>query len=372
MKNVIMNDKKQNQKLAAILSADVKDYNRLLSEDEKMFVRTRTYYQEIMALSIQKHRGRLIEAPGNNLLAEFSSVEDALHCALKIQQEIHTMNGRLPKERRLNFRIGMDFGYAIEEEGRIYGECVNTATGLTGFSEEGAICISGSAYDQVKDRFSFRCNFQGKQTIENLKEPVRVYRIPIEQKAAAKVTGDKKGKPKQRKKVPQIINAVVIAAVVVLAIWNFYFRESTPPSKGVTSDQPTALPLSDKLSVAVLPFVNLNRNSRVEHLCNDMTTDIIVALAKFQKLTVIPRNMVFAYKGKPIRIKDLGRELGVRYMVEGSILKAGSNVRVYAQLMDTTTGRRLWSESYEPDLADLSAVPQQIVQTLGTEMKVKP
>ena len=365
-----MDDNKQNRRLAAIFSADVKDYERRISEDEKATIKTRTYYEEIMAIRIQKHRGRVINFPGNILAAEFTNVSDALRFALEIQQEIRLMNARASKNHRMNFRIGIGFGEVIEEEGKTYGECVNISFKMKDLAEEGGIYISGAVHDQVKNELTFKCDYQGEYTIENVQEPVQAYRIPLEQKTAVKVIGDKKERPKQRKKVAQRINTIVIAAIVVLALWHFYFRESTPPSEEAVPIEGMMSSLSNKLSIAVLPFANLNRKFELAGLSDGITKHIIADLSKIKELGVIPHNRVSVYKSKPVRLKDLIREFGVQYAVEGSVLKVGNKVKIYAHLLDAK-GNQLWAEMYERDLEDLAAVQDEIVQTIVTMIEVK-
>lgn len=365
-----MNAEQQNSRLAAILSAAVKDDNHLMSADEKETIRTQAYYVEIMTIHIQKHEGRVINAAGKNLLAEFSSAVKALRCAREIQHEIRAMNARALKKRKMNFGIGVNYGDVIEGQGRTYGEGVSIATRLEGLAPEGGICISGTAYDQVKNKLPFTYDYQGDHTLDNVKEPVRVYRVAVEQRAVGKVGGDKKEKLKQKKKVAQRINAVLIAAVIVGALWFFYLRDTTPSSQEIVSGERLGSVLSDKPSIAVLPFVELYKDPEQENLSDGITTGIITDLAKFKGLSIIPRNRMLAYKGLPVRVKDLRRELGVQYVVEGSVRRAGNQVRIYAHLMDIQ-GRRLWAEKYDRDLADLAAVQDEIVQKIATLMEVK-
>lgn len=365
-----MNAEQQNARFAAILSAVVKDDSRLMSEDEKATIRTRAYYIEIMNIHIQKHEGRVIDAAGENLLAEFSSVVKALRCAWEIQHEIRAMNARAPKNRKLNFGIGVNYGEVIKGQKRTYGKAVSIANRLNGLAPEGGICISGTVYDQVKNKLPFTCDYQGDHTLDPVKELVRVYRVPLEQKAVGKLSGAKKEKPKQKKKVAQRINAVVIAAVVVGALWFFYFRDATPPSQEIFSGDRPASVLSNKPSIAVLPFVDLFKDPQQVNLSVGVTSSIISNLAKFKGLTIIPLSRMLGYKRRPVRLKDLRHELGVQYVVEGSVSQAGDKVRVYAHLMDIQ-GRRLWAEKYDGSLADLAAAQDEIVQNITILLEIK-
>lgn len=365
-----MKDKKHHSKLAAIFSAGVKDYNHFISENKKTTIRIRTYYEEIMGICIQKHRGRLIPPSGNHLLAEFSSAEEALRCAGEIQQEIHAMNSRAPKKRRMNFRIGVTFGDVNEKKGRTYDESINVAIGLEDTVDEGEICISGTAYDQVKNKFLFTYNYQGDYTLKNVKEPVRAYRITIEPKSVGKGIDNKNGRPNLRKRLGLKVNIIVITAVVVLALWYFYFYDFIPSSEQVASNGRTASQLSDRPSVAVLPFVNSNIILGYEKISDRITIDIITDLAKLKEISVISRDRIIGYRGRPKRFKDIGRELGVQYVVEGSVRQVENKVRIYVHLMDTK-GRRLWTERYERELDDLSTVQDEIVQKIVTVMETK-
>ncbi len=365
-----MKDKKHHSELAAIFSAGVKDYNHLISENKKTTIRIRTYYEEIMGICIQKHEGRLLPSSGDHLLAEFSGAEEALRCAGEIQQEIHAMNSRAPKKRRMNFRIGVNFGDVNEKKRRTYDESIKVAIGLEDTVDEGEICISGTAYDQVKNKLLFTYDYQGDYTLENVKEPVRAYRVSIEPKSVGKGIDNKNGRPNLRKRLSLRVNIIVITAVVVLALWYFYFYDFIPSSEQVASNGRMAFQLSDRPSVAVFPFVNSNRIIGYGGLSDEVTTDIISNLGKFKEISVISRDRIIRYRGKPKRFKDIGRELGVQFVVEGSIRRMENKVRIYVHLMDTK-GRRLWTERYERDLNDLSTVQDEIVQKIVTVMQTK-
>src|SRR3989441_2369265 len=304
------------RKLAAILSADVKGYSRLMGEDEVATIRTLTAYQEAMTTFIQQHRGRVVDASGDNLLAEFASVVDAVQCAVEIQRELKTKNADLPAPQRMEFRIGINVGDVIVEGERIYGDGVNIAARLEGLAEAGGICISGIVYDQVETKLALGYEYLGEQTVKNIAKPVQVYRVQME----------------------------------------------------VGASTPTA---PDKPSIAVLPFVNMSGDPEQEYFSDGITEDLITDLSKLSGLFVISRNSVFLYKGKAVKPEQVSQELGVRYVLEGSVRKAGSRVRITAQLIDATTGYHLWADRYDRDLQDIFAVQDDVTQQIVAALKVK-
>jgi adenylate cyclase len=311
-------EERAKRKLTAIFSADVKGYSRLMADDEEATVRTINVYRDVMTGLIKDHRGRVVDAKGDNLLAEFPSVVDAVRCAVDVQKELSDRNSEYPKHRRMEFRIGINLGDVIEEEDAIYGDGVNVAARLEGLAEGGGICVSGSAYDQIEDKVPFPFEYLGEQTIKNIVKPVRVYRILMEQET-----------------VPQ-------------------------PNIGIQ--------LQDKPSIAVLPFVNMSDDSGQEYFADGITEDIITALSKFRWFFVIARNTTFTYKGKIVDIKQVARDLGVRYLLEGSVRKAGNRLRVTAQLIDGSNDRHVWADRYDRDLEDIFAVQDEITQSIVTSV----
>ena len=247
------------RKLAAIVSADVKGYSRLMGEDELGTVRTLNSYKEAMVNLIQQHHGRVVDAPGDNILAEFGSVVDAVECAVKIQKELKTRNAELPENRKMEFRIGINLGDVVEEEGKIFGDGVNIAARLEGLSDPGGICISGIVYDQVKIKISLGYEYLGEQPVKNIGEPIRVYRVLMEPEAAGRVIGEKGGKPRQWQLATMGLVIGVIVVVAVFVIWKFYIP-SAPPKIEVASKEKMSFPLPDKPSIAVMPFVNMSED----------------------------------------------------------------------------------------------------------------
>src|SRR5512136_3213922 len=300
------------RKLTAILNADVKGYSRLMGEDEEGTVRTLNAYKEVMTGLIQQHRGRLVDAPGDNVLAEFNSVVDAVRCAVEIQKELKTRNAELPENRRMEFRIGVNLGDVIEEGDKIIGDGVNIAARLESLSEAGGICISGTAFDHVRNKLDLGYEYLGEQTVKNIALPVRVYRVLMEPEAAGKVIGEKKQKP--QKWSWKAIAAVAVSILVVGGlIWNFYLRG---PQTEHARVEKMAFPLPDKPSIAVLPFANMSGDPKEDYFGDGIAEEIITALSKTPKLFVIARNSTFVYKGKSVSIKQVAETLGVLYVLE--------------------------------------------------------
>ena len=310
------------RKLTAILSADVVGYSRLMGEDEDSTVQILTTYREVISSLIKDHKGRVVDSPGDNILAEFVSVVNSLRCAWNVQQEIKSRNAELPENRRMNFRIGINLGDVIEEEDRIYGDGVNIAARLEALAEEGGICISGTVYDQVKNKLSFRYEYQGEQVVKNIRESIRAYKVLI------------------KKDVDELI-----------------------------SDKKLGLP--DKPCIAVLPFVNMSGDPEQEYFSDGITEGIITSISKVGDLFVIARTSLFNYKGRAVNVQQLGRELGVGYVMEGSVQRSGERVRITAQLVDTKTGHHLWAERYDRELKETFAIQDEITIEIITALQVK-
>jgi adenylate cyclase len=317
-----MTTQQATRKLAAILSADVKGYSHLMGEDEEATVRTLTAYKDLMTRLIQRHHGRVVDAPGDNLLADFASVVDAIQCAVEIQNELKARNAELPETRRMAFRIGITLGDVIEQDGKIFGDGVNIAARLESLSEAGGVCISGTAYDHVKNKLSFGYTSLGEQMVKNIAEPVRVYRVNI----GSAPSGPKSDRGSDKSEAP---------------------------------------------SIAVLPFANMSGDPTQEYFSDGITEEIITGLSKVPRLIVIARNSTFAYKGRPVKVQEVGRELGVRYVLEGSVQRAGDRVRITAQLIDAATGHHLWAERYDREMRDIFALQDEVTIKLMTAMQVQ-
>src|SRR5512139_1615898 len=358
------------RKLIAILSADVKGYSRLMGEDEKGTVRTLNAYKEVITGLIQHHHGRVVDAPGDNVLAEFVSVVDAVECAVEIQKELKTRNAELSENCRMEFRIGVNLGDVIEDGEQILGDGVNIAARLESLSEPGGICISGTAFDQVRNKLNLGYKYLGEQTVKNILEPVRVYRVLMEPEAAGKVIGEKKISPRRWQKPVLGLVGILILIAGAVAIWQFGLRPSAPALEKADPKK-MVLPLPDKPSIAVLPFVNMSDDPKQGYLSDGITENIITGLSKIPRLFVIARNSTFVYKGKGVKVQQAAEDLGVRYVLEGSVQRSGNRVRVTAQLIDALTGNHLWAERYDRDLKDIFALQDEITIKILHGVRVK-
>ena len=355
------------RKLTAILSADVEGYSRLMGEDEDATIRTLTAYRELMSTLIQKQHGRVVDSPGDNLLAEFLSVVDAVRCAVEIQEELRVRNAELPDGRRMEFRIGINLGDVVEEGERIYGDGVNITARVEGLAEGGGICISGTVYDSIKSKLSLGYESLGEHTVKNIKEPVRVYRMRVGPDASA-LEESKEKKPAVKRWQWAAMAAMVVLILGGVAVWNFYFRL---PSVEPASVEKMAFQLPDKPSIAVLPFENMSGDPKQEYFSDGITEGIITALAKLPSMFVIARNSTFTYKGKPVKVQKIAEDLGVRYVLEGSLQKSGDRVRISAQLIDAINGKHLWAEKYDRDRKDLFGLQDEITMKIITALRVE-
>lgn len=357
------------RKLTAILSADVVGYSRLMEDNEEATIRTLNTYRASMTALIQQYRGRVVDTTGINLLAEFTSAVDAVNCAVEIQRDLAERNTELPYNRKMEFRIGVNLGDVIEEEGRIYGDGINIAARVESLSEAGGICISGRAYDQVANKLGLEYENLGEHQVKNISTPIRVYRVLSFPGAAAhRVVQAKETLGRRWRRIALSIAAVVVVAVVVLGIWQLYLRR---PSVEPASVEKMAFPLPEKPSIAVLPFDNMSGDPEQDYFSDGLTEQIISALSKIPYLFVIARNSTFTYKGKPVKVQQVAEELGVRYVLEGSVRKAEDRVQITAQLVDALTGHHMWSESYDRDLKDIFALQDEITMKIVTAMRVK-
>ena len=356
------------RKLTAILSADVKGYSRLMGENEAETVKTLTSYRKIMGELIQQHRGRVIDSPGDNILAEIASVVDAVQCSVAAQNEFKARNAELPENRRMVFRIGVNLGDVIEEEGRIYGDGVNIAARLEALADPGGICISKTAFDHIESKLPLGYQFLGEQTVKNIAKPVGAYKVLME----PRVTGPKgKAQPRGvsiwRRKALFGSALALVVLLIGLGVWNFYLRA---PKIEPASKEKMAFPLPDKPSIAVLPFTNMSDDPKQEFFSDGITEEIINALCKVPQIFVIARNSSFTYKGKPVKIQQVAQDLGVNYVLEGSVRREENRIRITAQLIDALTGRHVFSERYDRDLKQIFATQDEIAIKVLTALRV--
>jgi TolB-like protein/class 3 adenylate cyclase/Tfp pilus assembly protein PilF len=316
-----MAEERVSRKLAAILHADVVGYSRLMHRDEQATMQALIGNRAVFAAHISGRGGRIVNAPGDSILAEFGSVVDAVGCALEIQDALSKCNEPLPEERRMNFRIGVNLGDVLVDDSGIYGDGVNVAARLEALADPGGICVSRAVRDQVRGKLGVAFDDMGEHAVKNIARPVRIYRLR---------------------------------------------RETTAiPSRASASMPPSRPPLS----IVVLPFNNLGGDAEQEYLADGITDDLTTDLSRIAGSFVIARNSAFTYKGKPVDIKQLGRELGVAYALEGSVRRAGDRVRVNAQLIDTESGAHVWADRFDRELGDLLALQDDVTGSIARVLR---
>jgi TolB-like protein/class 3 adenylate cyclase len=308
------------RRLAAILAADVAGYSRLMGADEEgTHARLRAHLRELVDPKIKEHRGRIVKNTGDGFLAEFPSVVDAVRCAVEVQRAMGDRNAETPEDKRITFRVGVNLGDVIAEEHDIFGDGVNVAARLEGLAEPGGICVSRVVRDQVRDRLDFSFEDLGEQSVKNIARPVRVYRV----------------------------------------------RESAVRIEQPFPASPQPLPLPDKPSIAVLPFQNMSGDPEQEYFADGMVEEITTALSRIRWLFVIARNSSFTYKGRAVDVKHVGRELGVRYVLEGSVRKGGNQVRITAQLIDAANGAHLWAGRFDGSLENVFELQDKVALSVA-------
>jgi adenylate cyclase len=320
-----MAEERVERRLTAILAADVAGYSRLMGADEEgTLAALKMLRREVADPKIKEHRGRIVKTTGDGLLSEFGSVVDAVRCAIEVQREMAARNAGVPAERRIDFRIGVNLGDIIIDDSDIFGDGVNVAARLEALAEPGGICVSRAVRDQVRDKLAIPFEDMGEQQVKNITRPVRSFRILLTERAEG----------------PSIL-----------------------------PETAAARPPPDRPSIAVLPFNNASGDPEQEYFVDGITEDIITALSKWRWFLVIARNSTFAYKGKSVDLKEVGRDLGVRYVLEGSMRRAGQRVRITSQLIDTATGTHLWAERYDRDLTDIFAVQDDITSRVAAAIE---
>ena len=356
------------RKLTAILSADVVGYSRLMGEDEEATIRTLTTYRNAIAKLVQQFRGRIVDSPGDNILSEFTSVVDAVNCAVEIQRELAERNADLPYNRKMEFRIGVNVGDVVQKEERIYGDGVNIAARVESMSQAGGICISGEAYDQVSNKLGLKYENLGEHQVKNISTPIRVYRVlSIPGAAAHRVVQAKK--ILRKKWLWAGVSTIFILLIIVVGLYWKYFYLPTPTNIDPENKMTFNLPKGP--SIAVLPFDNMTGDPEQEFFCDGITETIISALSQTPKLFVIARNSTFAYKGKQINAQQIGHELNAAYVIEGSIQKSDERIRVTVQLIDTKSGNHLWAEQYNRKLKDIFKLQDEITLKIMKTMQIK-
>ncbi len=358
-----MSQTRVQRKLAAILAADVAGYSRLIREDEEGTFATLTALRnEIVDADIARFGGRIANTAGDSVLAEFPSVIEAVRCAIGIQHKIAERNAPVPEERRIRFRIGLHVGDVIDQGGDLLGDDVNVAARLEGLSEPGGICLSRAARDQVRDWIDVALEDLGEVPVKNIERPVRVFRVVMDG-TARKMPGVRRTRPKKK---PVIAAALAAAAIAVGVKW----WQPWVPHVERASVKNLAYALPDKPSIAVLPFTNMSDDKEQELFSAGITEDIITDLSKVSGLFVVARNSSFTFKGKATKVRQIAEDLGVRYVLEGSVRRTGDKLRITTQLSDVIRGKHLWSERYDRNVSDVFAVQSDVAARVVKAMAV--
>jgi adenylate cyclase len=362
------------RKLTAIFCADVFGYSRLTGENEEATHRTLRAYRKLIDALIEQHRGRFVHSAGDSVLAEFPSVVNAVQCAVEIQTALKAENAALPAERRMEFRIGINLGDVIADGVEIYGDGVNVAARLESLADPGAIFISGSVREQVGNKLPLGYTDLGEQSVKNIAHPVRVFRVLPEGGAGERSAGRTTQATRKyvRRGAFSIVGLGIIAATIVLV----QHVSLKPPrtSASIPPPEKPALSLPNIPSIAVLPFTNLSGDPQEEYFSDGISDQIINDLSRLPALFVIARNSSFTYKGKSVREQEIGKELGVKYLLEGSVHKEANRVRIGVQLVDASSGTDVWTQKFDRPLKDIFAVQDEIVRkviaTLGLVLKL--
>ncbi len=354
------------RKLVSVVVADVVGYSRLMELDEEgTHARLNVLQRDLLKPKISEHRGRIIKNTGDGALVEFASVVDAVRCAVEIQREMIDRSADFPEDRRIVFRIGINLGDVIVEPGDIHGDGVNVATRLEGLAEPGGVCISGTAYDQVRDRVPYVFTEKGEQTVKNISRPVRVYSLTANAIAALlasppSVDHRQSSGRYWRRGWPAAVGIATVM-VVVAGLW-FGFKTAKETSMS------GSLP---RLSIVVLPFTNLSGDPGQDYLADVITEELTTGLSRINGAFVIARSTAFTYKGKPVEVKQISKDLGVHYVLEGSAQHGGNKVRVTAQLIDAATGAHLWADQFDADQSDLLEMQDEIVTRLSRALAIQ-
>ena len=353
----------ETRKIAAILAADVVGFSRMASADEdRTLARLRTLRADLIDPTIAGQNGRVFKRTGDGALVEFRSVVEAVRCAITIQNAMVERNVGTPADQRIEFRIGIHLGDVVEEsDGDLMGDGVNIAARLEGIAEPGAICLSEQAYWQVKGRLDLAVTDLGPTQLKNIAEPVRTYSLQVGAPAVAKAAIAPK--PKKRAMLAPLVAGIV--ALVVVAGGTWYFLAGSRPAVVATAPAPAE---PAHLSVVVLPFANLSGDPDQDYFADGVTENLTTDLARIRDSFVIARNTAFTFKGKTVDAKEIGRELGVRYVLEGSVQRDQNRVRVNAQLIDAASGAHLWADRFEEDVADLFKLQDEVVARLTNSL----
>jgi adenylate cyclase len=363
---------RDHRRLAAIVSLDVAGYSRLMGVDDSgTLAALKAHRRELIDPKIAEHEGRIVKTTGDGLLLEFSSVVDAMRCAVDVQQGMAERNKGIAPDKRLDFRIGINVGDIIIDGDDIFGDGVNVATRLEMLAEPGGICVSRAVRDQVLDKLSFTFEDLGAQQVKNIARPVEVFRVDLGS-AAPQMQGRNRGHWQRlaRSSSRRWLGAVLVALLAIGAtiVW---FSQSSRTTFGEAASLPPATMLPDRPSLAVLPFISLGGSPENSYFADGMTDDIITELSKLSGILIIARNSSWTYKGKSVKVQQVAKDLGVRYVLEGSVRREGGTVRINAQLVDALAGQHLWAERYDGSIQDVFALQDKVIGQIVAALAVK-
>ena len=367
------------RKLSAVLYADVVDYSRLTGKDEEGTHRRLSEYLDLLSDHIEDHHGRVVHYAGDAVLAEFDTVVDAVSCGVDIQNDLHARNEALPEDQRVWFRIGVNLGDVIVDRHDIYGDGVNIAARLEGLADPGGICLSGTVHDALGNRLELGYAYMGEQQVKNIAQPVRTYRVIFDWTEPARDPVFGAAVRSARRKLALFGSVIVMMTAAAVAWWLLapVPDEKPSPTTGVAAaPDPTAgatTPTADQpeqKSIAVLPFINMSNDPEQEYFSDGLTEDLITDLSRISGLFVIARNSTFVYKGQTVNVQDVGRELGVRYILEGSVRKAANRIRINAQLIDVENGMHIWADRFDRELTDVFALQDEVTRTIVDALAV--
>jgi adenylate cyclase len=347
------------------------------ADEEGTHERLKAHLGELVEPKIGEHRGRTVKNTGDGLLAEFASVVDAVRCAVDVQRGMIDRESEMPEERRIRFRIGVNLGDVIAEEHDIFGDGVNVAARLEALAEPGGICISRVVRDQIRDKLPYPFEDRGEQTVKNIARPVRVFNLRPESIAELPMADAPISVPRGRRSNVAPVVAAVTALLVIAAVGWWVWpaaRTSFPPATAVATDATFLVPqprIAPRLSIVVLPFANLSNNPEKQYLADGITEDVTTDLSRIADMLVISRNTAFTFKDKPVRVQQIGRELGVRYVLEGSVQRSSNQVRVNAQLIDAETNAHVWAERFDRGMGDLFALQNDITHRIAFALNVE-
>ena len=353
----------ETRKIAAILVSDVVGYSRLAGADEdRTLARLRALRSDLIDPTISVHHGRIVKRTGDGSVIEFRSVVDAVRCALEVQHAMVERNAGVAPEKRIEFRIGIHLGDVVEEsDGDLMGDGVNIAARLEGICKPGAVCLSEDAYRQVSGRLDMAVTDLGQTELKNIERSIRVYSLQVGVPAQAK-PATKPAEPKKRSSLPPLIAGIVALIVIAAGAW-YFLGANRIAIAGLNAPAPPA-----HLSILVLPFTNLSNDPAQDYFADGITENLTTDLSRIRNSFVIARNTAFTFKGKALDAKEIGKELGVRYVLEGSVQRDQNRMRVNAQLIDAQSGAHLWAERFEEDVTDLFKLQDQVVARLANSL----